>query len=686
MAGGLRDSVDEGIAARAVGGVTESLRRLEADRPEAPVPPELWAVIGLISLAGAMLLYQTVPALPDIVEFVFSSNPFKTLGLFFAVFLIEIALLGIILLALAYALYCGDASARITAMVLCAALGVSFLLQQPERTNVENWVMFLSLAITGVLALAPATRDWFASARRALPEPTTVAAARSISSVMAVALGMIALGILPAASYEGIFLLVGGGLCAVSVVILRKQGGLRAGDADARTLVSALMVGYIVLLLITRSEASADTLVVPMALAAAVVGLLWLPAASQVHFGGDPANVAMLGALSARLRMAPAGGVAAPPPSPRVAPTRPAPASLASPGPAVFHDVVGVVAGARTARSSRLLLDYDQESWFPSPLASERVRGAYLVSMVLLDSSGDAEDKVFQGTSTLLVTDHRLAGICPKGTSRHGRLDAASGPVIVWSVPLEEVSDPAEGTSASGAYLTLARFGQQRPWILLARPRAAEGDGFVPVDISRLAAAVRARRPAPPVATVPPPVSEVMPPRPRAGGERPTGAGTPPRSGQLAITAKQRSRTALRGDTALRGPDVLTLIKTAASGVKGGGASLLTTGVRNIGAQLNLESESPTTLHLSLSSGKRLVDLCSFTAVVGSDGAGRTTVRVGGLDAYRTQQQKYLYFIPVGPKQILGMAPYKHFLQLAAELISEADPSARLTVGFQPDP
>lgn len=686
MTGEYGVPADDGVAARAVAGVKDNLRRLEAGRPEAPLPPELWAVIGLISLAGAMLLYQTVPVLPDVVEYVFSADSFKNLGLFFAVFFVEIALLGIILLALAYALYCGDASARLTATVLCAALGVSYLLQEQDRTNLENWVLYLSLAIAGVLVLAPATREWFATAKRAVPEPTTVAAARSISSVMAVALGMIGLGILPAASFEGIYLLIGGGLCAVSVVLFRKLGDVRAGDADARTLVSALMVGYVVLLLMTRSEASADTLIVPVALAAAVVGLLWLPAASQLHFGGEPVNLALPGGLSALLRAVPAGGPGSAPQSSPGAAFRPAASTPSRRAPTVFHDVVGVVAGARTARSSRLQLDFDQESWFPSPPAGERVRGAYLVSMALVESSTDADDKVFQGTSTLLVTDQRLAGVCPKGTSQHGRLDAASGPVVVWSVPLEEVSDPVEGTSSSGSYLSLARVGHQRPWLLLAKPRAVDGDAFVPVDISRLAAVLRARRPAPPVARERTAGFQAPPPRRPAGGERPTGAVRPPGSGQVAITAKQRSRTALRGDTLLSGPDVLSLVKTASSGVKGGGASLLTTGLRNIGAQVNLESESRTTLHLSLSSGKRLVDLCSFTAAVGSDGAGRTTVRIGGLDAYRTQQQKFLYLIPVGPKQILGMAPYKRFLQLAAELITEADPSARLTVGSQLDP
>lgn len=99
---------------------------------------------------------------------------------------------------------------------------------------------------------------------------------------------------------------------------------------------------------------------------------------------------------------------------------------------------------------------------------------------------------------------------------------------------------------------------------------------------------------------------------------------------------------------------------------------------------MNLEGDTPTTLRTSITSGKKLVKLCTFSVRVSQDGSGRTNLRLGGLDNYRTQQQRLLMVIPAGPKPILGMAPYKRFLEVAAELISDADPSAELTISSSP--
>jgi hypothetical protein len=147
----------------------------------------------------------------------------------------------------------------------------------------------------------------------------------------------------------------------------------------------------------------------------------------------------------------------------------------------------------------------------------------------------------------------------------------------------------------------------------------------------------------------------------------------------VGITAKQRATTALTGTTTLSPADTLATIKAACGTVKGGGASLLTTGIRNLGAQVNINSESADTLRLSISSGKRLVELCSFSATVSTDGP-RTRVRVGGLDAYKTQQKKLLMLIPIEPKQIFGMAPYKKVLEGIQAAITAQDPAAQLTI------
>ena len=135
----------------------------------------------------------------------------------------------------------------------------------------------------------------------------------------------------------------------------------------------------------------------------------------------------------------------------------------------------------------------------------------------------------------------------------------------------------------------------------------------------------------------------------------------------------------LTGTTELPSDQVLTMLKEAAGGVKGGGASLLTSGLWNIGAQVKLVGESDSTLRFALNSGKDLIELCTFSAKVSED-AGRTTVRVGGLETYKTSQQKLYGFIPSGPKFIAGMAPYKRFLEAAQSQIQAHDAAASLSI------
>lgn len=147
----------------------------------------------------------------------------------------------------------------------------------------------------------------------------------------------------------------------------------------------------------------------------------------------------------------------------------------------------------------------------------------------------------------------------------------------------------------------------------------------------------------------------------------------------MGITAKQRAATSLKATTSLSEAEVITVIKRAAGEIKGGGAGLLTTGPQNIGAHVNIVREQGSTLSLSLSSGKKLIQLCTFSAKVTSVGDKRT-VQVGGLQTYKTSQSKLFFLIPIGPKQIFGMAPYKNFLEAVASGLRAADPRATVSI------
>ena len=121
------------------------------------------------------------------------------------------------------------------------------------------------------------------------------------------------------------------------------------------------------------------------------------------------------------------------------------------------------------------------------PEPGEQVHGALLVTMVMVDDDpGSGARHVFQGSSTLLVTDRRLAGVCPKGSSAFGTLDAKSGPVVLWSVPVDCLDRVAPGSSSSGPHVSVGRVGGPSSWLLLARPRIADAGSFRPAEMDEL--------------------------------------------------------------------------------------------------------------------------------------------------------------------------------------------------------
>lgn len=147
----------------------------------------------------------------------------------------------------------------------------------------------------------------------------------------------------------------------------------------------------------------------------------------------------------------------------------------------------------------------------------------------------------------------------------------------------------------------------------------------------------------------------------------------------MAITAKARARTALVAKTTLEPQQALDVVKAAAGEVQGGGLSLLTSGLQNLGSAVHIENESPGMLDLSINSGKRLVELCTFSATAHSQDC-RTELKVGGLETYKTNQPKLLYVIPLSPKSIAGVSPYKRFLEGVREALMAADPSAAASI------
>jgi hypothetical protein len=147
----------------------------------------------------------------------------------------------------------------------------------------------------------------------------------------------------------------------------------------------------------------------------------------------------------------------------------------------------------------------------------------------------------------------------------------------------------------------------------------------------------------------------------------------------MGITAKARAKTALTATTTLEPAAALAVVRTAAENVRGGGKSVLTSGVANLGAMINVEQEQGNHLGMSVTSGKRLLELCTFSATVSST-EGKTLLQVGGLHRYKTRQSKFLYLIPVGPKSILGYDPYRRFLDEVATGLTTRDSAADISI------
>jgi hypothetical protein len=147
----------------------------------------------------------------------------------------------------------------------------------------------------------------------------------------------------------------------------------------------------------------------------------------------------------------------------------------------------------------------------------------------------------------------------------------------------------------------------------------------------------------------------------------------------MGITAKARAKTALTATTTLEPDTALAVVRTAADNVRGGGKSLLTSGVVNLGAMINVEQEQANRLGMSVTSGKRLIELCTFSAAVSST-EGKTQLHVGGLDRYKTRQSKFLYLIPAGPKSIMGYDPYRRFLDAVATGLIAQDSAADVSI------
>jgi len=197
----------------------------------------------------------------------------------------------------------------------------------------------------------------------------------------------------------------------------------------------------------------------------------------------------------------------------------------------------------------------------------------------------------------------------------------------------------------------------------------------------------------PPPAVLPTVDLAALPPPPAPTGKvtpTPTPTPTPSRPvtdrdrlarQSTALGSKHRAGIGLRAQTVLAPDDVADLVRELCVEVKGGGKSLLTTGVWNVGANLVVQGGGRSYM-VSIQSGGILKgnELCRFPVKVLERATGCELV-IGGLAKYRTHQLKVFYVAPISPKRIEGFDPYRRFLDVVAAELLARDASAAATIG-----
>jgi hypothetical protein len=152
--------------------------------------------------------------------------------------------------------------------------------------------------------------------------------------------------------------------------------------------------------------------------------------------------------------------------------------------------------------------------------------------------------------------------------------------------------------------------------------------------------------------------------------------------------APAKIKTRLEARTQLSPDEALNVVREASGEVKGGGKGILTAGavagiggLANVGSAVHVEESGQDSLGLSITSGKRLVELCTFKASCEQADDG-TVLRVGGLTTFKATQSTALGFIPIGPKVVMGFDAYKRLLTAVEGGLKQRDPAATVTIGI----
>ncbi|HVF14531.1 MAG TPA: hypothetical protein VM942_08025 [Acidimicrobiales bacterium] len=263
---------------------------MEMNRPRltmpAGLPPEMWAVIGLLVISGLFTGIPVLRALPAAVELLTSGGIWESVGPLILVLLLELGLVAAACFVLAWLLSQGDPVARGITVVVSGSLAFGILAGDVLDGTSALVTLVCSVAAVVGLTVVPSIRELFAARRPLGDVPASVLAAEVLVVVLSALLVAVGVAYLALATVETRFAVVGLALVGISVVAFRVRQRLQTGDPSARTLISGLMAGYVAAILLGTDGSFTGPLFIPLAVVVSVVALLWVPQDSHSFFGG----------------------------------------------------------------------------------------------------------------------------------------------------------------------------------------------------------------------------------------------------------------------------------------------------------------------------------------------------------------------------------------------------------------
>lgn len=253
-----------------------------AARPSGSIsaaPPALLLACALMAAMGAYLLFLSLSGFADGWNLLSGGGDFWVFGVVVLSAILVTGALAVALVAIAWRLTTGDRVARGLAYVLLAVTAAIVLFGQ-DFSVAPMLVLVGALGLIALLALIPQVNEYFALHHGDQVVPVVVA--QTLLVWWAFMVTLFGLSALPLAAIDGGAALVGGVSILIGIGALVIGRGLGERDRTARVATTVGAAVYVALILLT-GEGGAR--VIPIVFAAGIVGLLWVPQDSRLHFG-----------------------------------------------------------------------------------------------------------------------------------------------------------------------------------------------------------------------------------------------------------------------------------------------------------------------------------------------------------------------------------------------------------------